>query len=142
MKKMTFIASLAMVLLMITGCVTGSQPSARVTGEPFELVIIGTSDMHANPWGFSYEDGKETTNNGMARLYSFISEERTVHPGLILIDAGDTIQGTILSDDLANKDNRKEHPVIEAPDRIRWYGGHGQPYRYRRRGEGRADPFK
>ena len=68
MKKMTFIASLAMVLLMITGCVTGSQPSARVTGEPFELVIIGTSDMHANPWGFSYEDGKETTNNGMNRL--------------------------------------------------------------------------
>lgn len=114
MKKLTFIASLAMVLLMITGCVTGSQPSARVTGEPFELVIIGTSDMHANPWGFSYEDGKETTNNGMARLYSFISEERTVHPGLILIDAGDTIQGTILSDDLANKDDRKEHPVIEA----------------------------
>lgn len=114
MKKMTFIASLAMVLLMITGCVTGSQPSARVTGEPFELVIIGTSDMHANPWGFSYEDGKETTNSGMARLYSFISEERTVHPGLILIDAGDTIQGTILSDDLANKDDRKEHPVIEA----------------------------
>lgn len=114
MKKMTFIASLAMVLLMITGCVTGSQPSARVTGEPFELVIIGTSDMHANPWGFSYEDGKETTNNGMARLYSFISEERTVHPGLILIDAGDTIQGTILSDDLANKDDRKEHPMIEA----------------------------
>lgn len=114
MKKMTFIASLAMVLLMITGCVTRSQPSARVTGEPFELVIIGTSDMHANPWGFSYEDGKETTNNGMARLYSFISEERTVHPGLILIDAGDTIQGTILSDDLANKDDRKEHPVIEA----------------------------
>ncbi|MGN0905740.1 MAG: metallophosphoesterase, partial [Bullifex sp.] len=114
MKKLTYFAIIMMVLISLTGCVTGKHASSRPAGEPYELVIIATSDLHANPWGFSYEDGKETTNNGMARLYSFISKEREAHPDLILIDGGDDIQGTILSDDLANKDERKEHPIVEA----------------------------
>ena len=78
------------------------------------LTILGTSDMHGNIWGFSYEDSSETTNNGMARLYTYIQQVRAEDPNTILIDAGDDIQGTIMTDDLYNKTPEEPHPVITA----------------------------
>ena len=78
------------------------------------LTILGTSDMHGNIWGFSYEDNSETTNNGMARLYTYIQQVRAEDPNTILIDAGDDIQGTIMTDDLYNKTPEEPHPVITA----------------------------
>ena len=120
MKKHNIL--LAVLLICVTlfttmSCATSQKSemvSNRVPGEPFELVILGTSDMHGNVWGFSYEDSKESTNNGMSRLYTFIKNERETHPGLILLDAGDDIQGTIMTDDLANKNPDELHPVIAA----------------------------
>ncbi len=70
--------------------------------------------MHGNLWGSSYEDGKETANNGMARLYTYIEQVRKENPNTFLVDAGDDIQGTILTDDLANKQPDQEHPVLSA----------------------------
>lgn len=78
------------------------------------ITILGTSDMHANPWGFSYEDDKETSNNGMARLYTYIQQVRAEEKNVVLLDAGDDIQGTIMTDDIYNKKPDSPHPVITA----------------------------
>ena len=78
------------------------------------ITILGTSDMHGNIWGYSYEDNAESTNNGMARLYTYIQQVRAENPNTILIDAGDDIQGTIMTDDLYNKTPEEPHPVIAA----------------------------
>ena len=78
------------------------------------ITILGTSDLHGNIWGFSYEDSKETANNGMARLYTYIESVRKENPDTLLIDAGDDIQGTIMTDDIYNKTPDEEHPVIAA----------------------------
>ena len=78
------------------------------------ITILGTSDLHGNIWGFSYEDSKETANNGMARVYTYVEEVRKENPNTILIDAGDDIQGTIMTDDIYNKIPNEEHPVITA----------------------------
>ena len=86
---------------------------AAETGET-HITILGTSDMHGNIWGYSYEDNTESTNNGMARLYTYIQQVRAENPNTILIDAGDDIQGTIMTDDLYNKTPEEPHPVITA----------------------------
>ena len=86
---------------------------AAGTGET-HITIIGTSDTHGNIWGYSYEDNAESTNNGMARLYTYIQQVRAENPNTILIDAGDDIQGTIMTDDLYNKTPEEPHPVIAA----------------------------
>ena len=120
MKKHNILLAVLLIcatLFTTMSCATSQKSemvSNRVPGKPFELVILGTSDMHGNIWGFSYEDSKESTNNGMSRLYTFIESERETHPGLILLDAGDDIQGTIMTDDLANKNPDELHPVIAA----------------------------
>ena len=61
------------ILLVLILAIT--MISAGAEGEK-KLVILGTSDIHGNIWGFSYEDNKETANNGMARLYTYIKQVR------------------------------------------------------------------
>ena len=82
--------------------------------ENTHIVILGTSDMHGNVWGWSYEDGAETANSGMSRLWTYIQQVREENPLTFLIDAGDDIQGTIMTDDIASKEPGQPHPVISA----------------------------
>ena len=89
-------------------------PAALAAEGEKHITILGTSDMHGNIWGYSYEDNKESANNGMARLYTYIQQVRAENPNTILIDAGDDIQGTIMTDDLYNKTPDEPHPVITA----------------------------
>ncbi len=75
------------------------------------LTILGTSDIHGNLWGFNYQDRKETDNDGMARLYTYIQQVRAENPNTLLLDAGDAVQGMPLMDaQIAGQPN----PVVAA----------------------------
>ena len=113
MKKRTLGKLLAAAL---TAAMLISLVPAALAAEAGEkhITILGTSDMHGNIWGYSYEDDKDTGNNGMSRLYTYIQQVRAENPNTFLIDAGDDIQGTILTDDLYNKTPDEPHPVIAA----------------------------
>ncbi len=100
---------LFMVLVLMTASVF--LPAAA-RDEDTHVVILATSDMHGNIWGFSYEDGTETANNGMSRLFTYISQVREENPIVFLVDGGDDIQGTIMTDDIANKAPDLPHPVM------------------------------
>ena len=91
-----------------------SMAAALTAADLTHITILGTSDMHGNIIGWSYEDGKATTNNGMARLYTYIQQVREENPNTLLIDDGDIIQGTIMTDDLYAKNPDWENPVIAA----------------------------
>ncbi len=111
MRKLSFRTALSVLLSL--ALVMALAPAAFAAGGEVHLTILGTSDMHGNPWGYSYEDDKETANNGMARLYTYIQQVRAENPNTLLIDAGDDIQGTIMTDDLYNKTPDEPHPIIE-----------------------------
>ena len=85
---------------------------AAGTGET-HITIIGTSDTHGNIWGYSYEDMKESSGDGLARVSTYVNQVRAENPNTILVDAGDTIQGTIMTDDLYSRDTAN-HPVPAA----------------------------
>ena len=101
------------VFLICASCMPVLRAFAKDEDET-HIVILGTSDMHGNVWSWSYEDNAETTNNGMPRLYTYIQQVRAENPITFLVDAGDVIQGTILTDDLANKNPDEPHPAIAA----------------------------
>ena len=50
------------------------------------LTIIGTSDTHGNIWGYSYEDMKESTGDGLARVSAYVNQVRSENPNTILVD--------------------------------------------------------
>ncbi len=108
MKKRSTLLFCLLTLLALCLCACACA-EAETT-----LTILGTSDLHGNIWGYTYEDSKETRNDGMARLYTYIQQVRRECPNVILIDNGDTIQGTIMTDDLYNKAPERLHPVLAA----------------------------
>ena len=109
-RLLPIVLTLSMAASMLPAAALAAEADA---GEK-HITILGTSDMHGNIWGFSYEDNAETANNGMARLYTYIQQVRAENPNTILIDAGDDIQGTIMTDDIYNKTPEEPHPVITA----------------------------
>ncbi|WP_019913723.1 bifunctional metallophosphatase/5'-nucleotidase [Paenibacillus sp. HW567] len=88
--------------------------SSAGTGNTVNLVILATSDLHGNLWGYRYEDGADTANDGMARVASYVQEVRQSGAAVILIDNGDVFQGNILTDDVYNKRLDIVHPVSVA----------------------------
>lgn len=105
-KSLTLFLAAVLVICM-SPCIASAEEETHV-------VILATSDLHGNIWSYSYEDNAETDNNGMARLYTYIQQVREENPIVYLVDAGDDIQGTIMTDDIANKAPENEHPVIAA----------------------------
>ena len=89
-----------------------SSAALAAEGET-HITIIGTSDTHGNIWGYSYEDMTESSDNGLARISTYVNQVRAENPNTILVDAGDTIQGTIMTDDLYSEDTA-DHPVPAA----------------------------
>ncbi|BDF69373.1 hypothetical protein CE91St41_03540 [Oscillospiraceae bacterium] len=106
-KLLSAVLTAAMLLSLVPAALAAEAGETHIT-------ILGTSDMHGNVWGYSYEDDKDMGNNGMSRLYTYIQQVRAENPNTFLIDAGDDIQGTILTDDLYNKTPDEPHPVIAA----------------------------
>lgn len=81
-----------------------------------QLTILGTSDVHGNVWDWSYEDDK-AGDFGFAKIGTIVKDVRATQANTILVDAGDNLQGTLLTDDLYSKDASLQnvvHPVIAA----------------------------
>ena len=111
MRQALYRVTVLLAAALLAGALLSGAPAEA--GET-HAVILATSDMHGNIRGFSYENNTETGNNGMARLYSYISRVREENPLVFLVDGGDDIQGTILTDDIANKKPEEPHPVMAA----------------------------
>ncbi len=107
------ISRLLVLALALTTCLLLTS-AASAEAREVKLTILGTSDIHAQLYGFAYEDSKETANNGWARLATYIKQVREENPNVILMDNGDTYQGTILSDDVYNKRPAEGiHPISQ-----------------------------
>ena len=94
-------------------------PAAFAADTGTTLTILGTSDLHGNVWGYSYESMTESTGDGMARISTYVSQVRAENPNTILVDAGDSIQGTIMTDDLYS-DKAANHPVMAAMNYMKY----------------------
>lgn len=58
--------------------------------------VLATTDLHANLMPWDYYSAKPA-NRGLARLGTIVTQERTANPNTLLIDVGDTIQGSPLA---------------------------------------------
>lgn len=105
-KLFSFVLAFVLIIGMFTIPVKAEE-------ETVHLTILGTTDLHSNIYNWSYEDGKEVDDLGIAKVYSVVEAVREENPNTLLLDNGDTIQGTILSDDLYNTKLELLHPVID-----------------------------
>jgi 2',3'-cyclic-nucleotide 2'-phosphodiesterase/3'-nucleotidase len=81
-----------------------AQKRARVT-------ILSTTDLHGNILPLDYYTNKPD-NRGLAKVATIVKQTRQEDPNLILIDSGDTIQGTPLAYYHNKKNNAPPDPMM------------------------------
>ena len=71
--------------------------SAVPSGAAGELIVAATTDIHGRVRGWNYDQNAADSAVGLARAASIVDSLRTAAPGrVILVDAGDIIQGNAL----------------------------------------------
>lgn len=76
------------------------------------ITIVGTSDLHGNILPIDYSNMKPA-NQGLAKVSTYVKSIRNANPNVMLVDSGDTIQGTPLSYYYDKVDTTSEYPMMK-----------------------------
>jgi 2',3'-cyclic-nucleotide 2'-phosphodiesterase (5'-nucleotidase family) len=85
-----------------------SKPQSSVT-----ITLLSTTDIHGHVEPWDYYANKEA-NLGLAKISTLVKQARAEAPQALLLDCGDTIQGTPLAYYFARKDTSQPNPTIAA----------------------------
>ncbi|MFP5393420.1 MAG: bifunctional 2',3'-cyclic-nucleotide 2'-phosphodiesterase/3'-nucleotidase [Gammaproteobacteria bacterium] len=80
--------------LMLAAAAGAQTPAGTTT----QLALLETTDLHANALGYDYYKLAPEPSHGLDRLATVIAQARADYPNNLLLDSGDTIQGTALAD--------------------------------------------
>jgi 2',3'-cyclic-nucleotide 2'-phosphodiesterase/3'-nucleotidase len=83
------------------------------------VVVLGTTDMHGRIFPIDYYQNKYD-NVGIAKVATLIKEARKNDPNLILVDSGDTIQGTPLEYFHNKRNNTPPDPMMLAMNALHY----------------------
>lgn len=83
------------------------------------LVILGTTDLHGNLLPIDYYTNKPD-NRGLAKIATIVKRTRQENKNVLLIDSGDTIQGTPLAYYHNKKNNQPPDPMMLAMNALHY----------------------
>jgi 2',3'-cyclic-nucleotide 2'-phosphodiesterase (5'-nucleotidase family) len=84
------------------------------------VVIVATTDVHGRVLGWDYVRDAEAPG-GLARAAPIVETLRAQHPGaVVLLDAGDLLQGNPFATFFAAQDRRRPHPVVDALNALQY----------------------
>jgi 2',3'-cyclic-nucleotide 2'-phosphodiesterase/3'-nucleotidase len=105
--------------LILTLLVFTAAPSAYVAPERVQITILGTTDLHGNINPIDYYTNKPD-NRGLAKVATLIRRVRKEQPNVVLVDSGDTIQGTPLESYHNRKNNQPPDPMMLAMNALQF----------------------
>src|SRR5215467_12301907 len=109
MKRIRIFLVVTVFALLAAQFVVRSQATAQHA----HVVILGTTDMHGRIFPTDYYTNKYD-NVGIAKVATLVKEARKNDPDLLLIDSGDTIQGTPLEYFHNQRNNAPPDPMMLA----------------------------
>ncbi len=118
-------SSTAFVRIALAGCVVALAFAAVVlrngAAAPARahIVILGTTDMHGRVFPIDYYTNRYD-NVGIAKVATLVKEARKTDPDLLLVDSGDTIQGTPLEYFHNKKNNTPPDPMMLAMNALHY----------------------
>jgi 2',3'-cyclic-nucleotide 2'-phosphodiesterase/3'-nucleotidase len=88
-----------------------STLGVRSAAKRAHVVILGTTDLHGNLFPVDYYTDKPD-NRGLAKIATLVKQVRKDNANVMLIDSGDTIQGTPLEYYHNKKNNQPADPMM------------------------------
>ena len=82
--------------VLLAACST--LPASTPAGSTATLALLETTDLHANVLSYDYYKLQDEPSIGLERTAALIAQARAEFPNNLLLDNGDTIQGTALAD--------------------------------------------
>ena len=104
---------------VLSGCV--ARPAAAPGPSTVDLVVAATTDVHGRLRGWEYYANAPDTIRGLSRAASIVDSLRSAHPGsVVLLDAGDLLQGNPLAYVAARVSADTMSPVVAAMNVMRY----------------------
>jgi 2',3'-cyclic-nucleotide 2'-phosphodiesterase (5'-nucleotidase family) len=97
----------------------GFAVPGQVQSKRLHIVVLGTTDLHGNLFPIDYYTDKQD-NRGLAKIATLVKQVRTENKNVLLIDSGDTIQGTPLEYYHNKKNNQPPDPMMLAMNALNY----------------------
>lgn len=94
-------------------------PASQTVPRQVSLTILGTTDLHGNLYPVDYYTNRPA-NRGLAKIATLVKQVRSEQKNVVLLDSGDTIQGTPLAYQFARVDTSKPNPTIAAMNALHY----------------------
>ncbi|HKL41694.1 MAG TPA: 5'-nucleotidase C-terminal domain-containing protein [Clostridia bacterium] len=104
--------SITIILILIISMFAMPMTAFGADGDTVNITLLGTSDIHGAINSYDYATGDDYGERGLAIISSIVNQTREESENTLLVDNGDTIQGSLLTDDLYNSDLTKDNPMI------------------------------
>ena len=112
--------SLGLLGTGLVSCAPARQ-AGPAAAETTELVIAATTDVHGRVTGWDYYAGTPDSARGLARVATIVDSVRSANPDrVVVVDAGDFLQGNVLTFVAARVDTTRPNPVVAAMNAIRY----------------------
>lgn len=109
--------------LLFTGglAVEPELGATHAHAERFDLVVASTTDVHGRIRGWDYYANAADLTHSLAAAATIVDSLRSANPGrVLLVDAGDLLQGNPLTYVVAKVSPQPVHPVIAAMNVMRY----------------------
>src|SRR4029453_2165341 len=104
--RATVVLTISILFVLFALAASGSVAPERV-----QITILGTTDLHGNINPIDYYTNKPD-NRGLAKIATLIKRIRKDQPNVVLVDSGDTIQGSPLESYHNRKNNQPPDPMM------------------------------
>ncbi len=102
------------VLLALLAVQQPAPPSASPVSDTAHVVIVATTDVHGRVLGWDYVRDAPAPG-GLSRAATMVEALRAQYPEqVVLVDAGDLIEGNVFAAYFAERDSQRPHPVVDA----------------------------
>lgn len=116
-RKSTFFRNRLAVVGLVLAAAFGQV--AAQSGKRAHITILSTTDLHGNILPVDYYTNKPDSR-GLAKAATIIKRARKTDPNLLLLDSGDTIQGTPLAYYHNRKNNLPPDPTMLAMNALKY----------------------
>jgi len=115
----TLLFVLGAMYIRLTRSTAAAAPIVQSNAARAQITILATTDMHGNLLPVDYYANKPDAR-GLASAATIIKQARKENPNLLLLDSGDTIQGTPLVYYHNKKNNAPPDPMMLAMNALHY----------------------